>query len=96
MPSISNDEVEALARQLLWEQIDRSAWFSGMSEEKRTAAIEADVEQWWHLRAEEAARILVNRFIAGHPLSGGNTHPDRSRLSTAVSASHPARRHSAG
>ncbi len=62
MATISNDQVEALARQLLWEQIDRSAWFAGLSEEERTAAIEADVEQWWHLRAGEAARILVERF----------------------------------
>ena len=62
MATISNDQVEALARQLLWEQIDRSAWFAGLSEEERTATIEADVEQWWHLRAVEAARIPVERF----------------------------------
>jgi hypothetical protein len=49
LATISNDQVEVSARQLLWEQIDRSAWFDGMSEDVRTAAIEADVEQWWHL-----------------------------------------------
>ncbi len=63
MATISNDQVETLARQLMWEQIDRSAWFEGMSEEARAAAIAADVEQWWHLKAGEAAEILLDRLI---------------------------------
>ena len=63
MATISNDQVEVLARQLLWKQIDRSAWFAGMSENARTAAIEADVEQWWQLKVGEAAQILVENLI---------------------------------
>ncbi len=63
MATISNDQVEVLARQLLWKQIDRSAWFAGMSEDVRTAAIEADVEQRWHLKAGEAAQLLVENLI---------------------------------
>ena len=63
MATISNDEVEALARRLLWDQIDRSAWFLGLSEEERTAAIQADVDRWWCLKAEEAARLLVERAV---------------------------------
>jgi hypothetical protein len=65
LPTIRNEDVEALARQLLWDQIDRSAWHHGLSEEERTAAITADVEAWWHLRAGEAAQMLVDRAIAG-------------------------------
>ncbi len=34
-----------------------------MTDEERTAAIEADVEQWWHLRAGDAARILVEQVV---------------------------------
>ena len=33
------------------------------------AAIVADVEAWWHLKAEEAARLLVERAIAGQKSS---------------------------
>ena len=64
MATISNDAVEALARQFLWEQIDRSTWFEGMSKEARAAGIAADVEQWWHLKAGEAAEILLDRLIS--------------------------------
>ena len=83
MATISNDQVEALARQLLWEQIGRSAWFAGMSEEERAAAIEADVERWWHLKAAEASRILVGRIIqtekegGPEPSSTTQAHPAR-------------------
>ncbi len=60
MATVTNDQVEALARWLLWEQINRSAWFAGMTVEERAAAIAADVEAWWHLRAGEAAQILLD------------------------------------
>ena len=61
MAILTNSQVEALARQLLREQIERSAWFSGCAEEARKAAIAADVEQWWHLKTGEAAQILVSQ-----------------------------------
>jgi hypothetical protein len=63
--TITNAQVEALARQLLWDQIDASTWHGGITDEQRTAAIVADVEAWWHLKAEEAARMLVDRAITG-------------------------------
>ncbi len=63
MATISNDAVEALARQLLREQIERSAWFEGMTKEARAAAIAADVEQWWHLKEGEAAQILIDQAV---------------------------------
>jgi hypothetical protein len=67
--TITNAQVEALARQLLWDQIDGSTWHAGLSEEERSAAITADVEAWWHLRAGEAAQMLVDRAIAGQKSS---------------------------
>lgn len=69
MATITNAQVEALARQLLWDQIDASTWHAGMTDEQRAAAITADVEAWWHLRAGEAARMLVERAIAGQKSS---------------------------
>ena len=65
MATITNAQVEALARQLLWDQIDASTWHAGITDEQRAAAIAADVEAWWHLRAGEAAQMLVDRAIAG-------------------------------
>jgi hypothetical protein len=61
MAVLTNSQVETLARQLLLNQIERSAWFSGLAEEARAAAVAADVEQWWHLKAGEAAQILVSQ-----------------------------------
>ena len=69
MATITNAQVEALARQLLWDQIDSSTWHAGLSDEERAAAIAADVEAWWHLRAGEAAQRLVDRAIAGQKAS---------------------------
>ena len=63
MATITNAQVEALARQILWDQIDASTWHAGNTGEQRTAAIAADVKAWWHLRAGEAARLLVERLI---------------------------------
>ena len=62
MATISNDQVEALARQLLWEQIDRSAWFrEGLTDAERQSRIQLEVDAWWHLKVEEAAQRLVDR-----------------------------------
>ena len=62
MATISNDQVEALARQLLWEQIDRSAWFrEGLTDAERQSRIQREVEAWWHLKVEEAAHRLLDR-----------------------------------
>ena len=60
MPTISNDEVEAEARAILRDQIDRSQWFrEGLTEEERRQRIQLEVDAWWHLKVEEAARRLV-------------------------------------
>ncbi len=61
MVTINNEQVEALARQLLWEQIERSAWFrEGLSEAERQKRIRLEVDAWWHLKVEEAAQQLAD------------------------------------
>ena len=61
MATISNDQVEALARQLLWEHIDRSPWFrEGLTDVERQSRIQREVDAWWHLKVEEAAHRLID------------------------------------
>jgi len=53
--------VEALARQLLWEQIDHSPWFhEGLTDVERQSRIQREVDAWWHLKVEEAAHRLLD------------------------------------
>jgi hypothetical protein len=78
MAVLTNSRVETLARQLLWDQIERSTWFSGLAEEAKAAAVAADVEQWWHLKAGEAAQILVSQVA-----TQSEAHPFASAASTA-------------
>jgi hypothetical protein len=62
LPTISADEVEAEARALLRDQIDRSPWFrEGLSERERQERIQLEVDAWWHLKVEEAACRLIDR-----------------------------------
>jgi hypothetical protein len=62
LPTISNDEVEAQARAILREQIDRSPWFrEGLTDAERQERIQREVDAWWHLKVEEAAHRLIGR-----------------------------------
>ncbi len=64
MPGISNDAVEAEARALLREQIERSHWFrEGLTAAQRRSRIQLEVDAWWHLKVEEAARRLIDRAV---------------------------------
>ncbi len=64
MPTISNDEVEAEARALLREQIERSPWFrEELSENERQERISLEVDAWWHLKVEKAAQRLIDRAV---------------------------------
>ncbi len=64
MLTISSDQVEKLARALLHEQLECSPWFrEGMTEQERQSRIQLEVDAWWHLKAEEAARLLVDRAM---------------------------------
>jgi hypothetical protein len=64
MATIGPDQVEAEARVLLKEAIERSGWYPILSGAERDKRIEQDVEHYWHLMAEEAARRLLDRFEA--------------------------------
>ncbi|MBQ0821924.1 hypothetical protein KBI52_17165 [Microvirga sp. HBU67558] len=64
MANIGPDQVEAEARALLKEAIERSGWYPILSGAERDKRIEQDVERYWHLMAQEAARRLLDRFEA--------------------------------
>jgi hypothetical protein len=64
MASIGSDQVEAEARALLKEAIERSGWYPILSPEERGRRIEQDVERYWPIMTQEAARRLLDRFEA--------------------------------
>ena len=68
----SPDAVEAEARRLLREQIERSSWFPGMQKEQRLAMIDQEVDAWWQLKLREAAKQLLDRMV-------GDTEQDSRR-----------------
>ncbi len=51
-----NEAIEAEARSLLRKQLWESAWYPNMSNTKRKAQIERDVDRYWHLKVTEAAK----------------------------------------
>jgi hypothetical protein len=64
MASIGPDQVEAEARALLKEAIERSGWYPVLSPTERDKRIEQDVERYWHVMAQDAAQRLLDRFEA--------------------------------
>ncbi len=64
MPEITPAEIEAEARALLRETVQRRPWHQGLSPEERDRRIEEDVERYWPTLVEDAARRLVDRL---HP-----------------------------
>jgi hypothetical protein len=64
MASIGPDQVEAEARALLKEAIERSGWYPILSGAERDKRIKQDVERYWHVMAHEAAQRLLDRFEA--------------------------------
>jgi hypothetical protein len=62
MATISDSDVDAEARWPLREQLTRSAWFrTGMTAQERRKRIELEVDAWWHLKAEDVAKQLIER-----------------------------------
>ena len=62
MVTSGDDEVEVEARRLLRAQITRSAWFrTGMTEKERRDRIKQEVDTWWHLKTEEARKLVEER-----------------------------------
>ncbi len=64
MPEVTQRQIELEARRILREKLKRMPWHQGCSPEEQKRRIEADVEQWWHLEAEEAARRLLGQADA--------------------------------
>ena len=59
---VTGGDDEAQARRLLQAQITRSAWFrNGMTEKERRERIKQEVDTWWHLKTEEAKKLLEAR-----------------------------------
>jgi hypothetical protein len=63
---MSADPIEAEARRLLRDLITRLPWHAGMSADEQAKRIEEDVDQWWRVKAEEAA----SGWPKMHPRSG--------------------------
>lgn len=61
MAESRDDEIEAEARALLRETIERSGWYPELRGEWRTQRIEQDVERLWHLMIEDARKRLDAR-----------------------------------
>ena len=56
--TLDDPEVEALARELLRETIERSGWYPDVRPQARAERIEQDVEQMWRMMAEAARERL--------------------------------------
>ncbi len=53
--------IEATARAMLRERIEATPWFRiRMTQKQRQAAIEKDVEAYWHLFINDAAKQLLD------------------------------------
>jgi hypothetical protein len=63
---LSDDEVEAEARLLLREMIERSGWYPELQGKWREERIGQDVERHWHLMISEARKRLEQRQVRGH------------------------------
>ncbi|WP_230532863.1 hypothetical protein [Microvirga roseola] len=62
MVGIAAEQIEAEARRLLRETIERCGWYPALPPEQRRRSIERDVEQHWHVMSSEAAKRLVARL----------------------------------
>ncbi len=62
MPEVTQRQIEVEARRILRDKIKRMPWHTGLPPEERKRLIEADVERWWFLEADEAARRLRGRI----------------------------------
>ena len=56
--ALHDKEIEARARAMLRETIERSGWYPAMRGPERKQLIERDVERHWHLMMAEARKCL--------------------------------------
>jgi hypothetical protein len=58
MISAQDEEIEAEARALLRDAIERSGWYPDLHGERRQQRIDRDVDLHWHLMLSEACERL--------------------------------------
>ena len=56
---IRDDDIEAEARAIMRETIERSGWYPTLRREERELLIQRDVDRNWHLMIDEARRRLL-------------------------------------
>jgi hypothetical protein len=61
MQEVTQEQIEAEARRVLREKIKRMPWHAGLPPEERKRRIQEDVDRWWFLEVQEAARRLLDR-----------------------------------
>jgi hypothetical protein len=61
MATVQDEEIEAEARAMLRETIQRSGWYRSLPEEERNRRIEQDVDQNWPMMLQEARKRLEQR-----------------------------------
>jgi hypothetical protein len=60
-PPIPDEDIEAEARAILRETIQRSGWYPNLQGAKRDERIEQDVDLYWRLMWDDAVRRLERR-----------------------------------
>lgn len=58
MATLRDDDIEAEARALLRETIERSGWYQSLPKAEREKRIEQDVEQHWRLMVPDVMKRL--------------------------------------
>jgi plasmid stability protein len=61
MAASRDEQIEAEARAILRETIERSGWYPGVSKAVRAQLIEQDVDRHWYLMREDAVKRLDQR-----------------------------------
>jgi hypothetical protein len=59
--ALRDREIEAKARAMLRETIERSGWYPAVRVNERRELIERDVERHWHLMMDDARKALEQR-----------------------------------
>jgi hypothetical protein len=65
MSEITDDEVEAEARAMIRETIERSGWYPELRGKFRQERIDQDIERLWHLMIADARKRLLQDVRQG-------------------------------
>jgi hypothetical protein len=70
MAMTADDEIEAKARALLRETIERAGWYPSLRRIEREKRIAQDVDLHWHLMVPEARKRLEQPFGRAQVVEG--------------------------